>query len=491
MKFESVKVILGAALMASAGCYAGVPTGQEDTDAASSDTDGEGEGGGPGGGSDDESGESGETGDSGDPDSGGDNPADPPEPPDGCLAGSIGCECLNNECMGLSTCIDDVCTPAPPVPDVDGPSAAIAGVAIALDGAINVPNELDGQNVFESLLWEQVSGPEADLEYEFSTEAVAWIPPGANDNAELTFRLTAELGGVVESGEYTLSVLPAQANEILADSMGVPEFGAVLMGRGADSVWLSTDLGLVARLGDKGIDTEEDLTSRVTQIRGYGNNLVLFTQPDLGRVMEFNGNNNQYTEFLSELTSGDPLGPVVSMAPGPDGDLYFGTEDMRIVLYDDPDDAEPAVTLDRFTVAQVPTAMTIGQHPVAPDDDDDDEGVVLYYGTDTGDVWQIGLTEAEVLDGPEVGTPTQYVTLPGTGPVTGILVDNFRNMWVGKGDTLYLVRRRFDTEPSVVREISAPGGLGGFAGLHASDDDRLDWVDPTSGNVARLQTYEE
>lgn len=489
MKFESLRVVLGAALMASVGCYAGVPTGDGDTDGPSSDTEDDGDGS-SGGDSDDETGVGGESGETGNPGSG-NNPAEPPEPPDGCLPGSIGCECLDNECMGLSTCIDDVCTPAPPVPDVDGPSAAIAGVAIALDGAINVPNELDGQNVFESLLWEQVSGPEADLEYEFSTEAVAWIPPSANDNAELTFRLTAELGGVVEAGEYTLSVLPAQANEILTDSMGVPEFGAVLMGRGADSTWLSTELGVVARLGDKGIDTQEDLTSRVTQIRGYGNNLVLFTQPDLGRVMEFNGNNKMYTEFLTELTSGDPLGPVVSMALGRDGDLYFGTEDMRIVLYDDPDDAEPAVTLDRFTVAQIPTAMTVGQYPVAPDDDESDEGVMLYYGTDTGDVWQIALTEAEVVDGPEVGTPMEYVSLPGTGPVTGILVDNFRNMWVGKGDTLYLVRRRFDTEPSVVREISMPGGLGGFAGLHASDDDRLDWVDPSSGSVARMQTYEE
>ncbi|MCR9163234.1 MAG: hypothetical protein ACE37F_23390 [Nannocystaceae bacterium] len=466
-----------------------MPTGQGGDTDGSFDTE-DGEGGGPGGGSDDESDDGGESGESGNADSG-DNPAEPPDPPDGCLAGSIGCECLDNECMGLSTCIDDVCTPAPPVPDVEGPSAAIAGVAIALDGALNVPNELDGQNVFESLLWEQVSGPEADLEYEANSEAVAWIPPGANDNAELTFRLTAELGGVVESGEYTLSVLPAQANEIFTKSMGVPEFGAVLMGRGADSVWLSTDLGVVARLGDEGIDTQEDLTSRVTQIRGYGNNRVLFTQPDLGRVMEFNANNNMYSEFLTELTSGDPLGPVISMAPGPGGDLYFGTEDMRIVLYDDPDDAEPAVTIDRFTLAQVPTAMTIGQHPVAPDDDEDDEGLVLYYGTDTGDVWQVALTEAEVLDGPEVGTPMEYVSIPGTGPVTGILVDSFRNMWVGKGDTLYLVRRRFDTEPSVVREISVPAGLGGFAGLHAPDQDRLDWVDPSTGNVARLQTYEE
>ena len=126
MKIESVRVVLGAALMASAGCYAGVPTGQGGDTDGSFDTE-DGEGGGPGGGSDDESDDGGESGESGNADSG-DNPAEPPDPPDGCLAGSIGCECLDNECMGLSTCIDDVCTPAPPVPDVEGPSAAIAGV---------------------------------------------------------------------------------------------------------------------------------------------------------------------------------------------------------------------------------------------------------------------------------------------------------------------------------------------------------------------------
>ena len=484
---RDVKVVLGAVLLASAGCYSGVPMGMDTDDAASSDT--EGDEGGPGGSGAESGGESGESGDSGSPSSGG-GPGDPPEPPDGCLPGSIGCECLDNgDCMGLSTCIEDVCTPAPPVPDVDGPSAAIAGVAIQLDGSITVSNELDGVNVFESLLWEQVSGPEAQLEYEFSSEAIAWLPPNAQNDAELTFRLTAELGGVVESGQYTMRVLPAAPVEVMGDLMDVADFGATLVGRALGDVWLATDLGLVARVGDEGIEQEDDLAGRVTQIRGYGNNLVLFMQPDNGRVMEFNGNNNVFSEFLTELTSGDPLGPVVSMA-GFDGDIYFGTEDGRIVLYDDPDNAEPAVTLDRFTVGQVPTVMTIGQHPVAPDDDENDEGVVLYYGTDTGDVWQIGLTAAEVLDGPEVGTPALYVSLPGTGPVTGIHVDDFRNMWVGKGDTLYLVRRPFDADPSVIREISAPAGLGGFAGLHASDDDRLDWLDPSTGNLVRLPVYE-
>ncbi len=484
-----VELFLGAMLLAAGGCYSGAGQGMDTDEGA--DTEGSGEEGGPGGsgGSADGSGGSGESGDEGDSGNGG-GPGDPPDPPDGCLPGSIGCECLNDECAGLSACIDDVCTPAPPVPDVDGPNAAIAGVAINLDGDINVPNELDGVNVFESLLWDQTAGPEAILEYEFSNEAVAWLPPNAADGAELTFRLTAILGGLEESGEYTMSVLPADATEIMTKMKDVGAFGATLIGRGLDDTWLSTDLGVVARVGDEGIAIQEDLTSRVTYIRGYGNNLVLFLQPDLGRVMQFNGNNNLFTEFLSTLTSDDPLGPVSSMATDPEGNIYFGCDDGRIVLYDDPDDAEPAVTLDRFTVADPPTVMAVGQHPVAPDVDENDEGLVLYYGTVSGDVWQIGLTEAEVLDGPEVDVPALYVSVPGTGPVTGIRVDGFRNMWVGKGDTLYLIRRPFDDSPSVIREISVPAGLGGFAGLHSPDDDRLNWIDGSSGRITSLQLYE-
>ncbi|MGH1340182.1 MAG: hypothetical protein ACRBN8_01425 [Nannocystales bacterium] len=485
----NAKLILGGVLLAAGGCYSGAPGGA-DTDEASSDTDGEvgGEG---GEGGDTEGGEGGSGESGGDDDTNGSGPGDPPDPPDGCLAGSVGCECLNNECAGLSTCIDDVCTPAPPVPDVEGPNAAIAGVAVTLDGDINVPNELDGINVFESLLWAQISGPEAILEYEFSNEAIAWLPPNASDDEELTFRLTASLGGVDESGEYTLRVLPATAVEIYDKIPEVAEFGATLIGRGLGDSWFSTALGVVSRLEDEGLMFQEDMGSRVTKISGYGDNRVLFLQPDLGRVMLFNGNNNTYSEFLTELTSGDPLGPVSSMATDPDGNIYFGCDDGRVVLYDDPDEAEPAVTLDRFVLEQVPTAMAIGQHPVSPDVEDNDEGIVLYYGTASGDVWQIGLTAAEVLDGPEVDVPAQYVSLPGTGAVTGIRVDAYRNMWVGKGDTLYLIRRPFEGNPSVIREISTPAGLGGLAGLHSPDSDLLRWIDPTSGRVTSLQTYEE
>lgn len=486
----NAKLILGGVLLAAGGCYSGAPGGA-DTDEGSSDTDNEAGTEGGESGNDTEGGE-GESGESGsDDDTNGSGPGDPPDPPDGCLPGSIGCECLNDECAGLSTCIDDVCTPAPPVPEVDGPNAALAGVAITLDGAINVPDELDGVSVFESLLWAQIAGPDAVLEFESDNEAIAWLPAGAADNTELTFRLTASLGGVDESGEYTIGIMPASPVEVFDKMTYVSDFGATLVGRGSGNTWLSTDLGVVAQIGDEGLLYEEDMTSRVTQITGYGDNRVLFLQPDLGRVMLFNGNNNTYSEFLSTLTSGDPLGTVSSMAADPDGNIYFGCDDGRVVLYDDPDEAEPAITLDRFMLDQVPTAMAIGQYPVSPDIDDGDEGIMLYYGTTTGDVWQVALTGAEVGDGPEVDVPSQYVSLPGTGAVTGIRVDSNRNMWVGKGDTLYLIRRAAGENPSVVREISAPAGLAGFAGLHSPDSDQLRWLDPTSGRVTNLQTYDE
>lgn len=497
MNIENVRVIVGTVLLASAGCYAGVGEMGGDTDGAESDTEGETEGetegsagsGGPGGSGD----ESGESSGGGSADGNGTG-IDPPEPPDGCLAGSIGCECLDGGCQGLSTCIDEVCTPAPPVPNVEGPSAALAGVAVPLDGDINVPDELDGVNVFDELEWEQVSGPDTQMEYIYSTEAVAWLPPDASDGAEFTFRLTAELGGVVESGEYTLGVLPASFEELLVETKGVPEFGATLVGRALGDLWLSTDLGVVTRVSDDGLAFEEDFGGRVSQIRAYGNNRVLFLQPELGRVMSFNGNNNEYSEFLSQMTSGDPLGTVTAMAVDTDGDIYFGCEDGRVVLYDDPDDAEPAVTLDMYTLAQTPTTFTIAQHPVAPEDDEDDEGVTLYYGTAGGDVWQVGLTASEDGMGPEVDTPELYVSVPGTGPVSGLHVDRFRNMWVGKGDTLYLVRRASEGTPAVVRNISAPSGQGGFVGLSTpdyEDSDRLDWIDPATGAISRLRTYME
>lgn len=490
MKLNHAKLILGTALLAAGGCYSGAPGGA-DTDGASSETDdGAGTEGGEGG--EDTEGGEGESGESGNgDDTNGNGPGDPPDPPDGCLPGSIGCECLNDECAGLSTCIDEVCTPAPPVPEVEGPNAALAGVAITLDGAINVPDELDGVSVFESLLWAQVAGPDAILEFESENEAIAWLPANAGDDTEFTFRLTASLGGVDESGEYTLSILPAAPVEVFDKNVEVAAYGATLVGRGSGDTWLSTDLGVVAQIEDKGIMFQEDMGSRVTQISGYGDNRVLFLQPDLGRVMLFNGNNNTYSEFLSLLTSGDPLGPVSSMAVDPDGNIYFGCDDGRVVLYDDPDEAEPAITLDRFALEQVPTVMAIGQYPVSPDIDDEDEGITLYYGTAGGDVWQVLLTGAEVGDGPEVDVPSQYVSLPGTGPVTGLRVDSNRNMWVGKGDTLYLIRRPFDGNPSVTREISAPTGLGGFAGLHSPDSDQLRWLDPTTGRVTNLQTYDE
>lgn len=133
----------------------------------------------------------------------------------------------------------------------------------------------------------------------------------------------------------------------------------------------------------------EDLGSRITAITPYDNGLTLIAQPDAGVISAYNQNNMMVSPFLTELSGGGVLGPVAAMAVDGDANIYMATEDGRIVLYDSPDGAEPAVTVSLYNLPDTPTSIALGQVPVPADIDQGDEGLVLYYGTSTGNVMQM------------------------------------------------------------------------------------------------------
>ncbi|MEM6991552.1 MAG: hypothetical protein AAF721_13680 [Myxococcota bacterium] len=461
------------------GCYDGGPQGNADTEAAGTG----GTGADDGAGTADDDGPTaggGSAGDDDDPDSG-----TIPDPPPDCFPGAVGCECLDGNCEGLSTCEDNVCIPGPPVPEVDGDGQAIAGLAIELNGDIDDDPDLAG---FDQLQWTQVDGPDATIAYEFGTQAVAYLPEDAETGMEFTFRLSASLGDVMTSADYSVTILAATAIGPMDEAAEVIALGgASFIPRGGNDYWIATPGGNLAQIDDNAISGEYDLMSPIADVLNYDGGLILVTQPDIQTVTAFNVNNLMPEPFLTELSGGAALGGVGVLAVDGDDNVYIGTAENDIVYYDSPDGAEPATSTVMESMSVTPTALALGDVPVPPDIDEGDEGNVLYVGASDGDVWQIGLSAAEDGSPLDLGNAVPYLSVPGSGPVTGLSIDGVGNMWVGKSSGLYLVRRQNKSAPSVVRTISPTAGLQGFSGLRV-DDGGLVWIDPGSGRVGEMIT---
>ena len=462
--------------LALAGCYDGGPSQAADTDAAGTG----GTGATDGVGTVDEGSGTANNDESADGD---DNSTTPiPDPPDGCLPGAVGCECLDGTCEGLSTCEDDICIPGPPIPEVDGDGSAIAGVAISLSGDIDDDDNIAG---YDQLQWTQLEGPDATILHEFGTDAVAYLPDDAPVGMEFVFRLSASLGDVATFADYGVTILGATATGPMDDAKEAVALAGSTFAPANDGYWIGTGLGNFARIDDDAVSAEYDLLSPIADIVRYSGGVLLVAQPDLQTVTGFNSNNNMATPFLTELSGGAPLGAVSVLAVDGDDNVYIGTAEGDILFYDSPDGAEPATSTVMDTLTTTPTAFALSDIVVAPEDDEGDEGNVLYIGTIDGDVLQLGLSAPEDNSELEIGVATSYLSVPGTGPVTGLTVDGLGNMWVGKSSGVYLVRRAPQANPEVVRTIAATTGLGGFSGLR-TDDGRLVWIDPASGRVGSM-----
>ena len=479
---------IGIGLMwLATACYTG-PDGEDPMDDGAGDGADGGESGDGGDGADGVGDGADDGADDGPGDDGADDGDDgPPPPPSGCQAGAIGCECLDGACSGISACVDNVCTPAPPTPETGGGGSAVAGIRIIL------PGEVDGDDdviPYDTLEWTQIEGPDATIEYANEEEAVAYLPTNADPETELVFRLTAVLGEVSASADYTVTILPDTPEEQLAEVPDVTMVaGAAVAEAGNGAFWVGNAAGTFARLGGEGMELSVESGSPIAALSGYADNRILLAQPDLQQVSQFNVNNNEITPFVDQLSGGAPLGSATTLIVDGDDNVYMGTSEGSLVFYDSPDGAEPSTTVVMNTMTGTPTALALGQVPVAPDADDGDEGVVLYIGTAAGDVVQVGLTEAEVVgEGPEIGAVTAYVDVPGSGPVTGLTVDPRGNMWVGKASNLYLVRRAPSQAPEVVRTLAPADGLAGHHNLR-NDDELLLWIDAATGRIARWRTY--
>lgn len=410
---------------------------------------------------------------------------DPPEPPD-CLPGAVGCECLDGGCGGLGSCRDDVCIPGPPIPETDGSGNAIAGIAIVLEG------DIDGGEIagYEQLEWSQVEGPTAAIDYVFdaNAEAVAYLPSDAEPGTAFVFRLSATLGEVVASADYRVTIVDATPLGPMDEAEDVIALAGTAFSDANDGYWISDAAGMLSQVQDGAVTATYDLSSPIADIVRYANNLVIMAQPELGVLTQFNANNNMAGPFVTELSGGAPLGTPSAMVVDRDDNIYIGTGEGTILFYNGPDGTEPATTIEMETVGAVPTALALGEVPVSPDHNNGDEGNVLFIGTDGGNVVQIGLSAAEVPDDTPIGSVSSYITVPGSGPVTGLTIDDAGNMYVGKSSGIYIVQRAFEAAPVVVRTLAPTAGLEGFDGLRTRNGDVLVWIDSTSGRIGQLAT---
>jgi sugar lactone lactonase YvrE len=400
----------------------------------------------------------------------------------------VGCECLDGTCIGISVCLDGFCLPAAQ-PEVEGPVSAIAGLAIPLDGQIgNDDDDDDNGPAADEIEWSHVEGPNAQIDFPDRDDARAYLAADAADLAKAVFRLTARLGEVVATADLEVNIKETTIDAPLDE---VPDALALLATHVVASdgaYWLGTPEGTLARVNDGEVADVFDLGTPIGAMRRYQDGRLLVAEPDAQAVVQFDMNLGEANVFIASLSGGAPLGSVTALAVDGDGNVYMTTATGDLVLYDNPDDGEPATTVVLAALPGTSTALALGQVPVPPDDDEGDEGVVLYVGTSGGTVLEYGLTQAEGgVEGPPLGEARSYVSVGGS--ITGLAIDGLGNMWVGTPDRLLLVRRPFGESPSVVRELPLGEGPAGFAALSTADE-VLTWVDPASGRVGRLDFFD-
>lgn len=416
--------------------------------------------------------------------SGGTNPATTTPTTTGpvdCIAGQETCVCLENNCIGTLSCVNDICVPGPELDVPDDPIRVIAGLRVPIDTEI----------LADEFSWAQTGGPEANVTGIDTQSPLVDVPPGASGGDVLTFTLTAVRNDVEASQEVLIEVVEANFREGLPMIMDPEQLGTpnTIAFRGGQ-LWAVMEEGFVSWFDiDVDDDTDEEFATHMGRLEIPGTpfgarmgqvperdddiDVLLIANPANGALesMQINGGN---IETLSEQTiDGEPLGAVRHLARF-DDEIYMTNGEGGQLLVWDPVTPEPEDDGDTDAEPQIPegTRVLLDGLVMPSAVIAGPEVGFLYVGV-AGEVLRVPILE----DG-QAGEPSVYLSFgDNTDPnlmVDGLLFDRANNLYVGVplDDRLIVARFAAGEETEVIRDIDTAGAdFSDFAGLRFGDND--------------------
>lgn len=396
----------------------------------------------------------------------------------GCIPGSEGCACLDGECVGNLSCIEDVCLPGPQFDPEEDDRSVLGGLVVPV--VVNV--------VADEFSWSQASGPTVEWTGDGNSIQVA-LPADAGVGEVVTMRITAVRNTVEATFDYNITVLEPVFEDFLVGVADTEELGTSV---GLDfddngNMWVASSEGFISRFGtDASFQSRYDLDG-VAGIRWGRMNIpdtdddidVLYAaQTTAGALSAYNPINDSFstvTDALEDLTA---LGPVDVVLPS-DGDLYT-VDPMggRIIRYTDDD----AISRVLSVAVTGPSVLSFG-----PDAN------MLYVGA-VGQVWRVGLLQDGMTAEPELyvdfgdpGDPTQEVG--------GLAFDEGGNLWIGVpgANTAHIAHYAASGATPTARSFTDVGaGFSSFANIRHGNGDFSDsaiyWTNGSDRTVARIET---
>lgn len=399
-----------------------------------------------------------------------------------CIPGDEDCECLDGECIGDFSCIENICKPGPRFePDDDEEPEVLAGLVVPVNVEVTA----------DEYTWTQVDGPATEIIGEGPSVLVP-VPPDAAPGDVITLRINATLNTIDASFDWHITVRDAVFENFLGGITDVEQLGT---SEGLDfddngNMWVVSTEGFVSRFGvDASFQSRVDVPGQpVGALFGDYYMMpdddvdpieVLFIANAMTSSIEGMVLSNQtMLTIADQAMDGTSLGPLNFVLPDGNGNLYISNRTGGMVWRYDAEDqvVQPFIEM----TDQNPNALSFG-----PDAN------VLYVGT------VAGVVRVPILPDQVAGEPSVYLDL-GAAPeneVDGIAFDEGGNMYVGvpNSSTLHMARYVGEGPTEAIRSFADVGaGYSYFVSLRFGnggfEDSTLYWTQLADRTVARLET---
>lgn len=401
---------------------------------------------------------------------------DPDDSGGSCIAGQAGCECLDEQCVGGTYCVEGICVLGPLIDVEDQGGAVVGGVVFPVSAEV----------MAEEFSWSQVAGPPVEILGAETQQIAVVVPADAPPGEIVTLRLTASRNGVSLDADVDIAILDAVFQDALPMVTDPAQLGSTEgLAFGANGLWVVSTEGFASRFTPDGAFVERyDVPGAPVGAAYRNENLVIANRTGTGRVEQLNTVSGNLSTLFDALDGGGPLGEVnLPLLRGLNDDayeVYVSTRLGQTVLRWSSETNAANVFLEDMSVVN-PNAMTFGP-----------EGNSIYVGAQ-GHVWRVPLTDAGVA-----GTPEDYLVLGDDSDITyevdGLAFDEGNNLWVGcpNASTLFVshysvaapaqISRTFtDVGGGVSRFVNLTFGQGDFEG------DTLYYTNLGDGTVGRLR----
>jgi sugar lactone lactonase YvrE len=413
-----------------------------------------------GGGQDSDSGSEGT--DDGPPPTGPDT-TDPDDSGGNCVAGQVGCGCLEEQCVAGSYCVEEVCVLGPLIDLGDDPDRAVVG-------GVLLP--IQAEAMADEYSWSQVSGPPVEILGAETLQIAVDVPADAPPGETVQLRLSATRNGVTLDADLNILILEASFEDVLPAISDPMQLGTTEgIAFDATGMWIANAEGFVSRFaGDGTFIQRYDVPGQLAGMRYRDESLFMANREGTGHVDVLNTVGGSVSTLLDGVGTG--VSSIVATDKGDFYELYVSTGADGTVLHYDSEFDQTNTFLDDASVVG-PHALAFGP-----------EGNVIYVGG-LGHVWRVALT-----DGGVAGTIEDYFVLPdATCDVSGLVFDEGANLWVGCSNisTLYLAHYAVMPPAELSRTLTGDRFVGLVFGRDEFAEDTLYYTNQADGTVGRLR----